>query len=80
MVSLMAIQGCDVRLVLIKIVLEVVLEAILFCWINISWSPKGILGNTKSIIFDFPWLGYFEKKGIPWVNWEILAVPKCLGG
>eukprot|EP01018_Ginkgo_biloba_P039380 Gb_12932 [translate_table: standard] len=64
------------RLVLVKSVLE----ALPVYWMSLSWIPQGILDQMRKISFRFLWSGGKEKRGIPWVKWQRLAVPKALGG
>ena len=64
------------RLVLVK----VMLEAMHVYWMAMIWIPKGILDKIKKICFSFLWGGTQEKKVLPWVKWERLALPKALGG
>ena len=60
------------RLVLVK----VVLEAMFVYWMALIWIPRGILDKIRKIFFYVLWGESQEKKIMPWVKWECLALPK----
>jgi hypothetical protein len=64
------------RLVLVKVVLEV----IPVYWMSLAWIPKGILEKVRRLCFSYLWQGNKDKKVLPWVQWEQIVVPKALGG
>jgi hypothetical protein len=64
------------RLVLVKSVLE----SILVYWISLAWLPKGTLEKLRRTCFRFLWAGSKEHFVLPWVKWNIMVVPKLLGG
>ena len=64
------------RLTLVKSILE----AIPIYWMSIAWIPKGNLEKLCRICFTFLWQGKKENPSRPWVKWEIITIPKALGG
>ena len=59
---------------------KVVLEAMLVYWMALTCIPRGILDKIGNICFNFLWGGSQDKKVLPWVRWEHLALPKALRG
>lgn len=64
------------RLVLIKSILE----AIPIYKASMSWIPKGILEKIRWICFSYLWQGKKERKVLPWVIWDRIAILEALGG
>lgn len=64
------------RLVMVK----EVPEAMPVYWMALTWIPRGILDKIRRMCFSFLWSGSKEKKTMPWVRWERIAIPKALGG
>jgi hypothetical protein len=55
-------------------------EAILVYWMSLAFIPKGVLEKIRKLTFRFLWSGSKEKKGIVWVTWNYIAIPKGQGG
>ena len=64
------------RLVLVK----VMLEAMSVYWMALTWIPRGILEKIRKICFSFLLGGSLDRKIMPRVRWECLALPKAMGG
>ena len=64
------------RLVMVK----VVLEAMPVYWRGLTWIPKGILEKIRRLCFSFLWSGSADRRTMPWVGSEKIALPKALGG
>jgi hypothetical protein len=43
-------------------------------------DSKRILEKLRKMCFQFLWQGHKDKKFLPWVHWERIAMPKSLGG
>ena len=64
------------RLVMVK----AVLEAMSIYWMVLTWIPRGILEKIRKICFSFLWIDLKDKKMMPWVRRECIALPKSLRG
>ncbi|XP_028089060.1 uncharacterized protein LOC114289509 [Camellia sinensis] len=61
---------------LIKVVVQAIPSYAMACFI----FPKNFCAKLNSLISKFWWNGDPESKGIHWVNWAQLAMPKSEGG
>jgi hypothetical protein len=62
------------------VLVKFVLEAILVYWMSLSWIPNGTLEKLRHTCFIFLWAGTTCHFFLPLVKWNILAIPKALGG
>jgi hypothetical protein len=62
------------------LLLKSVLEAIPMYWMSLTWIPKGVLEEIRSLSYRFLWFGSREKKGFSSAKLEKLTMPKALGG
>lgn len=49
-------------------------------FMSIFPMPKGVIEKINKIIRAFLWHGEAEKKGIPMVSWDVVQLPKSMGG
>ena len=59
---------------------KAVLEAMSVYWMALTWIPHGILDKIRKICLSFLWSSIKDKKTIPWVKWDCIALPQSLGG
>lgn len=59
---------------------KAVLEAMPVYWMALTWIPHGILEKIKRMCFSLLWSGSKDKKVMPRLRWERIALPKALGG
>jgi hypothetical protein len=62
------------------VLVKSVLEAIPVYWMSLAWILKGTLEKIRHTCFRFLWAGSTDHFVLPWVKWNILVVPKALGG
>ena len=63
-----------------EILLKSVIQAIPTYSISVFLIPKGLCSEINSLMQKFWWGNYSKEKGIYWLSWNHMGVPKADGG